>query len=195
VTRWKLKNRQEGITLVEVLISLGIFAVLLGSMFTIASETSNYVHAANSEFTVQREASSAFQKLKEVLRKSSWITTDPDFGITYPRILEDGTLEFLILEDLDGNGYAFNQATGLLEWNDTVFSVRHNADDKTLSVYRGNLPVRHLGSNIQNVQFTTFLQDSSLNYKEIRVSILAEKTTNRGRVIRFQFSGSIYMRN
>jgi len=195
------RSRKEGFSLLEVAISLGIFATLMISMFTIAGETSAYVRDTESAFTVQREATGAFQKLKDVLQRSSWVTID---GITYPRIPEtmNGTsgepinlLEFRVLDDLDGNGYPFEEATGLLEWNTNVFSIRHDPAAGTLAAYRGDLPVRHLGYHVKEVQLDTFLEDNSLDYKEIHASILAEMTSHRGKVISFKFSGSFYMRN
>lgn len=174
--------RQQGLSLVEVGVSLSVFSILLVSVFSIAVETSNFIGDTDVDHSVRTEVGRVYGRLSEVLRKSGWNELG---AVEYPRVTKGGKeLEFRLLRDLDGNGHAFDSSTGQLEWSPTIYSVRLDGTTGVLAVYDDQDQVFLLGRHIEDVDFATYIQDNSLHLKEIQVSITASRTTRRGDVDR-----------
>jgi prepilin-type N-terminal cleavage/methylation domain-containing protein len=183
----------RGFSLLELVVRLAIFSILAVTVFSITVETSAFLGDQDSDLQMQIDADRAFQKLAELLRKSGWVT---EAGVTYPLVESGGAaLEFKILKDLDGNGYAFDSDTGDIEWDPRVFTVKRNTATDVLSVYNGNTRVLDLSRHIVGIDFFTYFEDPSLGLKEIRVSIVARRQTHRGDPISFTRSSSIFLRN
>jgi len=186
------RERNGGFTFVEVAISLAIFAVLMASAFSLTQETTSFVLDNDTDVAVQNEGNRAYDRLLGVLRKTGRVTLG---GVTYPRVTGGGTqLEFRKLADLDGNGYAFDQATGVLEWDPSVYTLAADGGNY-LDVYRGGVKVYPLGRFIQNVQFQTINEDPTLHLKEIRITYEARKPTNKGFDMVHTVNANVHMRN
>jgi hypothetical protein len=116
--------------------------------------------------------------------------------VNYPRVIGGGkVLQFRMLRDLDGNGYAYSQATGLLEWSPQVYSIQVDAKGD-LRVFDAALnPLWHLCRHVQNLSFETHVENGALQLKEIRVNLGTRKANKRGESFEFSILGSIVMRN
>lgn len=183
---------RSGFTLIEVSISMGVFAVLLASVFSIAVETSSFLGETDADVAVQMEGNRAFTRLAEILRKSGRVDIA---GVTYPRVTNgDSELQFRILADRDGNGYAFEEGTGLLEWDDRVFTVAADSEGN-LDVYDGANKVYALGRYASGLRFQTIAENNALHLKEIQVEFQASKQAPSGATAIFPVKGSIHMRN
>ncbi len=184
--------RSAGFTLLEVGISLTVLCILFASAFSITFETFAFVGDNEAVAGAQGEASQAIDRMTEILRKTGWCTVA---GVTYPRVLSGGSeLEFLVLRDLDGNGYPFSATTGEVEYGPVRYRIRADASGN-LRVFNGAAAVWHLCRNVRAITFETYLQDPTLQMKEIRVSIEARKLTRRGEAIDRVLVGNINMRN
>lgn len=189
----KTPFRLDGFTVIEVVVSLAVFAIVVVSVLSVAAETSSFIGNTDIDYNVQANANRAYTRLSNVLRKSGWNETG---GTTYPQIAEGGAeLRFRLLADLDGNGYAFDATTGDLEWGATIYSVRLDSTTGTLSIHDGAAPVHVLGRHVQSVSFATYNEDPALHLKEIRLTLQTEQTTREGHVIRYDTTSSIHMRN
>lgn len=184
--------RQAGFTILEAAITLAIFAMLLSSVFSIAIETSSFVRDNEDDVVVQMEGNRAFQRFSDILRKSGRVTAG---GIDYPRVINGGTgLELKRLSDLDGNGFAFDAATGALEWDPAVYTVKADAAGN-LDIYNGATRVYPLGRFIRNLTFQTVVENPALHLKEIRITFEARKPTIKGFDMIESVSASVHMRN
>jgi hypothetical protein len=96
--------------------------------------------------------------------------------------------------DLDGNGYAFDQATGALEWDPFVYTLATDSGNN-LDVYRGGVKVYPLGRFIQDIQFQTINEDPTLHLKEIRITYEARKPTDKGFDMVHSINANVHMRN
>ena len=186
------RDRSIGFTLVETIVSLTVLGILLVSAFSIAVETYSYVADTDVDYSAQNEATQAFTRLTELIRKTGWNTIGT---VTCPQVVSGGN-EFLfrVMRDLDGNGYAFSGTTGDKEWGLKIYSVRRDTSGN-LRIYDGLTPVWHLGRYASSINFATYLQDPTLGMQEVRVTIQTRKFTRRGFPIDFSLSGSIDMRN
>ena len=188
-----MQVRQRGMTIIEVIIATAMAIVMMVSVLTIASETIALARFGDDVAQLQTETNRSFNRLAEILRKCGWnsdgVTAFPDIN------LAGDELRFRIPEDLDGNGYPFDQASGDVEWSAEVFVARLDNASRTLAVYdRTNTMVWTLGSNISAVQFSTIIEDGTLDPNEVRVSITALRSTPKGDLTHLS-TGSIFMRN
>jgi prepilin-type N-terminal cleavage/methylation domain-containing protein len=182
----------RGHTLLEVVIAVAVMSVLLASVLSIATETYAAVGENEANVTAQSEAVQGMDRLTEVLRKCGWSTAG---GGTYPRVLAGGTeLEFRVLRDLDGNGYPFSAATGEPEYSPTVYRVALDGHGN-LRIHANGIPVWHLCRKVIAASFATYLEDPSLQMREIRVDLQTRVFTRRGVPIDGSVVGSINMRN
>ena len=186
-------HRQSGLTLVEVAVSVTVFMLLVGSVLSIAVETSNFIGDTDVDYSVQTEVNRSQLRLAEVLRKSGPNSVS---GTSYPVVINSGSeLQFRLLTDLDGNGHPFDATTGQLEWGGTVYSIRLDAPTRTLSIYNGPNPVRVLGRFVDSVSFATYIEDNTLQLKEVRVSIAASKQLKSGQTVQHASTFNVFMRN
>ncbi len=184
---------RSGFTLLEVLISLVIVTLLIGSSFGIATRTFAFIGTNEADFALQAEANRAMERMTEVLRKTGW---NEKGGVSYPLVLGGGTLlDFRVLRDLDGNGFPFDAATGDLEFGPDVYQIKRNHSDGTLAGYAGGIPVWHLARNVAAVAFATRTEDPTLQMKEIRVTLTMKKTPRDRHEVAFTSTATIDMRN
>jgi hypothetical protein len=116
-------------------------------------------------------------------------------GISYPRVSEDGTeLDFRVGLDLDGNGFAFAAATGDLEWDPRVFTVRVD-ESGDLGIFSAGEKVHHLGRRVADPLFETIEENATLHLQEIRIAFDARKTRRAGDDAVFRVQGGVHMRN
>ena len=188
----RVTGNRSGFTLIEVAISMGVFAVLLASVFSITVETSSFLGETDANVAVQMEANRAFTRLAEILRKTGRVEIA---GVAYPRVTNGGSeIQFRILADRDGNGYAFEEGTGALEWDNQVFTVTTD-DEGNLDVYSGASKVYALARYISGLRFQTIAENNTLHLKEIQVEFQASKSAPSGATAVFPVKGSIHMRN
>lgn len=187
------RDNRKGFTLLEMMISLAVISLLLTTVFSITLETCSFVGDNDVDFAAQNEANQGFERMTELIRKCGWSTLG---GVSYPRVTGGGkVLQFRVLRDLDGNGFAYSQATGLLEWSPEVYSIQADAKGD-LRVFDASLkPLWHLCRHIQNLTFETHNENGTLQLKEIRVNLGTRKTNKRGEIFEFSILGSIVMRN
>ena len=183
----------RGHTLPEVLIAAAIIFLLVAVGLSIASESMKMAAFAEADFRVQHEANRSFRRLTEVLRETGW---NSEGSTTFPEISVDRTeLRFRQLADLDGNGYAFDETTGELEWGAMIYTLRIDPDEKLLAIFDAtDERVLVLGRYIDSVEFRTHLQDPTLHRQEVRVTIRTEKLSPDGDPLTFISAGSIHLR-
>jgi hypothetical protein len=181
-----------GFTLLETTISLALIGVLLTSVLSITVETASFIGDTDVDNAIQMEGNRAFQRLAEVLRKSG---RSELAGVSYPRVTAGGSeVEFRILTDLDGNGYPFEESTGVLEWSPTIYTVKAEPSGD-FGIYDGGTKVYHLARFIFDVSFETANENPARHFKEILVSFQARRSTRAGADLAYETNGSIHMRN
>ncbi|MFN0058231.1 MAG: type II secretion system protein J [Planctomycetota bacterium] len=190
------KQQPGGFTLIELTISAALMSLLAAVALNIGMESTRMVAFADADTQVQAEANRGFRRISEVLRKTGW-NTEPLTATTYPEIPAGNTeLRMRMLADLDGNGFPFDEDTGDLEWDNTVFSVRFDAVNQTVAIYDpfGN-QVMLIARHVTAFSASTYLQDPTLNFNEIRLLVQVQQNGPRGELLSYTASGSVHMRN
>ncbi|MEM7261552.1 MAG: prepilin-type N-terminal cleavage/methylation domain-containing protein [Planctomycetota bacterium] len=188
-----LPSRSAGFTIVEMTMVIAISAILIAVALTVGAETLKYTAYAQDDFSVQHEANRAYNRITEVLRKTGWST---DATETYPRVIDGGAaLELRLLDDLDGNGWPFSGTSGDLEWGSEIYTIRREADGTVAIFDNTDTVVWTCGRLIESISFETVIQEPSLHFQEVRITILATRTTADGVPLSFTAAGSVHMRN
>lgn len=183
----------SGFTIVEVAVSLAVLAMIFTTVFSVTVETARFLSENDTSTTLQVEGQRSLERLTEVLRKSGRVT---EGGVTYPRVVAGGAgIEFRVLSDLDGNGYAFDAGTGDLEWSPVVYTAGLDGNGNFGVFDPTGVQVYSLGRFINNLRFETIAENSTVHFREIRVSFEARGPAISGYDMAFPFNGSIHMRN
>jgi hypothetical protein len=178
--------------LIETSVAMAVLGLLLLPTFSMTLETTAFLGDHEIDNVLQAEGNRIFNRLSEVLRKSGRVVVDE---VTYPAVVSGGAaLEFLVLEDVDGNGHVFDESTGALEWSPTVFHIETDTLGN-LGIYQGDELVYHLGRFVRNLNFQTVDGSPSLHLKEIQLYFELQRPTRSGYDMRYVVSGSIHMRN
>lgn len=186
------RSDNDGFTLVEASIALAIFATLLASAFSLAFDMSSFVRDYDDDVAVQTEGNRIVERFMDVLRESGRVTIG---GVTYPRVVAGGAeLEFRVLQDLDGNGYAFDDATGALEWSPKIFRMKTDAAGN-LGIYDGASVVYALGRFVTGLEFRTIAEDATLHLREVRIRCESRKPTGKGYDAVQAVDASVHLRN
>jgi len=189
----KEESRQKGMTLIEIILVSALMMIMMGSIFAVVTGGVSMAHFNSSVAHLQSQTVRSFTLLSEVLGKCGW---NNDGVTVFPEINTAGDeMQFRIPEDLDGNGYPFDQATGDVEWGEEVYTLRLDPDTRILSIYdSSDTIVRVLGTSISSVELLTIVEDDTLDPNEVKVSIQATGATPEGDVTRI-CAGSIFMKN
>jgi hypothetical protein len=183
----------SGFTVIEVAVSLAVLAMIFTTVFSITVETARFLSENDTSTTLQLEGQRSMERLTEILRKTGRTTVG---GVTYPRVVSGGTgIEFLVLTDIDGNGYPFQASNGDLEWDPTVYTAGLDPNGNFGIFDAGGNQVYALGRFINNLSFETIAENASIHFREIRVSFDVRGPAISGYDMVFPFSGSIHMRN
>lgn len=183
-----------GFTIVEFLISLGVIMLLAAVAMSASFESSRFFGFADTDYRVQLEATRGFRRLSQELRRSGW---NNDGVEDFPAVSAAGDeLRFRLLTDLDGNGEPYDDATGDLEWSTNVYSVRLDSKTRTMGVYDAmDAQLMVLARQVDQIAFATYLEDPTLQLRELRVTITTAMTAPGGEVITYSTDGSVLMRN
>jgi len=184
---------KSGFTIIEVAVSLAVLVMIFTTVFSITVETARFLSENDTSTTLQLEGQRSMERLTEILRKTGRVTSA---GVSYPRVVAGGTgIEFLVLTDIDGNGYPFDGTTGALEWDPTVYTAGVDSNGNFNVLDSGGNKVYALGRFINNLSFETITEDSSIHFREIRLAFDVRGPAISGYDMVYPFSGSIHMRN
>lgn len=187
------RRPESGFTAIEMVVAMSILSILLVGVLTISVETARFTAYADDDYIVQNEVQRSISKMTDILHKTGWADIG---GVTFPQVWNQGNeLDFVLNGDIDGNGYAYNEVTGELEWAPVIYTSRRDPTTGTLGVYVGPFLLWVLGSNVTDVDFLTNVEDNSIQFKEIRVTVQADRATPNGTPVTYRRSTSIHMRN
>jgi len=186
-------SERSGFTVLEVAVSMTIIVLLIGSMFSVTVETSAFLRDNDADSMLQLEAQRTVDKFTEILRKCGRV--DAGGGITLPLVVNGGReLQFRVLADLDGNGYAYNEGTGAVEWGARLYTARADASGN-LAIYEGATRIYPLGRFVNNLRFETVAENPALHLKEVRIRFDARRAAPSGYIASYSVDTSIHMRN
>jgi len=196
-----------GYTLVELVISLGIFSVVLGSLFTVLVSQNNFFGRANARMEVDASVRKVMMNMVKELRAAKIEYVDirdrplDQGGVSLDHI-NGRSITFQVPVDWDGDADVFNEygviewgAEGQLDWflefyydstNGQV--IRRVWDGSNAEVSSTVIAAGISGFNIQGFEFnsgTGTYQSIAGNYTKdiVEITVTAQKTTLGGRAL------------
>ena len=215
-------NKKSGYTLVELIISFGIFTVVMGSLFSLMISQNSYFGRANARLDVNANARKVMMNIVKEVRMAK-----VELVNIYDQPLHQGavtlnhingrSISFQVPVDWDSDGDVFNQY-GIIEWgaddqldwsleyyydnaNNEVVRRVWNASSEVSAVV---IAVGISAFNIQGFRYNTGTQTyESLAGAYVRdiveITVTAQKNTLAGRAlvppIAVTLSNKIYFRN
>lgn len=114
----------QGMTLVEVLVAMGLFAVVGSLLLGLALSTNDVTEATRNRTGVAEETRTAMERITRELRQSSGLES-----VTLPTVASPGTTSFTFWTDFNGDGAKTNNAT-----DPEVLTYRWDASTHRLSL-------------------------------------------------------------
>ncbi|MFC4785492.1 PulJ/GspJ family protein [Nocardioides sp. MAHUQ-72] len=114
----------EGMTLVEVLVAMALFAVVGSLLLGLALSTNDVTEGTRNRTGVAEETRTAMERITRELRQSSGLE-----AVTLPTVAAPGTTSFTFWTDFNGDGAQTNNAT-----DPEVLTYRWNAGTRKLSL-------------------------------------------------------------
>ncbi len=188
-------NSKRALTLAEVIVTVGIFSVILGLLYGIFIAGNDMFQVARDESDLQAEARRALMYMTRELKNATRTSAqNPSPNLSIPSHPNNKHVEFCLPEDKDDDGY-ITDSDGETEWNTNdkiqyqyipgqqILRRLHKGDHLTLA------------NDVTDVQFIDNDIDGSLPLTELQIVITITKTTSSNRVITFTLSSIVRLRN
>ncbi|MCG2713185.1 MAG: type II secretion system GspH family protein [Candidatus Omnitrophica bacterium] len=195
-------KRKGGYTLVELLVSLGIFGVLIGSLFTILISQNNFFGRASGAMEVGVTARKVMVLLVKELRTAKQeVVTVYDRPLDQAGVIEDHingrSILFQVPVDFDGDGDFFDE-NGLIEWGcegGHEWAIEYYWDNTNNRVMRrlwdtSSTAVSEtvIAENISNFLIEGYMYNGaayerSSSCQLLKITVTAQKTTLLGRTL------------
>lgn len=189
------RKSRRGMTLLEVMMAVGIFSIVMGTLFGLAFAFNDTARVQEVKLYTQDDARQALEFMVKDLRQAA------RSSINWAS-LPSSTLSYRIAEDVDGNGVAVN-ANGNLELGSIRTLGRDttdlNQDGKTQTqlVFTRNGTTRVLANSLspENGPTNYGIRFEPWGTNGIRIQLQTMGTTRRGQPIRTSLSAVVFPRN
>lgn len=181
----RVNPRYKGFTFIETIVTLLIFSIILGAIFTAMAMGRLSWYSGDAQVEVQQETRKGLSGMTRELRqtRSSVIRDVPPDGNYY------NTITFNVPEDIDGDGDTIDN-TGNIEWSsDITYSLGGLNNKQLLRTEGGQSTV--LANNITLLQF----RRGSTTQELLEINLQAEKKTIRGHSIQSSLGSQVKLRN
>ena len=190
------KKTGRGFTLIEVLISSVIAAIILSSIYSIYKTGNDLWDIKSHQADLQAMARIAIERmtkeLKGATRTSSRIPS-PNLAISAAPNNENVT--FYLPVDLDVDGRITDNTTGAIEWDTTnAIQYQYDSGEKTLTRL-ANSTTETIARDVADIQFIDAGIDSQLYVTELKIILTLTKTTPRQRTIATTQTSMVKLRN
>lgn len=215
----KIKSKSSGFTLVELLVTMGIFSVIIGSLFSVLISQNNFVSLCSGKWEVARKS----RKIMNILIKEARMSSPLNVSV-YSLPMDQGgsvrtdtgpSLEFQSPVDWDADG-DFVDEFNRVEWgaeNSLGWSIEYCWDSATEQVLRrvwddtNSLVSQVLvADNITNFQVVGLIYDTGTNsyipeddMEMAEIQMTSVQRTSGGRTLAvpltFELQNTVFFRN
>jgi prepilin-type N-terminal cleavage/methylation domain-containing protein len=190
------KRDISGFTLIEILISSAIAAIILSAIFSIYKTGSDLWDIKSSQADLQGRARVAIEQmtkeLKSATRTSSRI---PSPNLIIPAAPNNINITFYLPNDLDADGRITDNTTGLIEWDtNNAIQYQYDSGEKTLTRLADSTTAT-IARDVTDIQFIDASIDSQLYLTELKIILTLTKTTPSQRMITTAQTSMVKLRN
>ena len=173
----------RGFTLVELLVTVFIFAMIFAATFAVLTVGNNSWYTGNEQVQVSQEVRKALLTMDRELRQSrSSVISD---------VFADGAyydaITFRVPEDTDDDGDVID-AAGNVEWSDQI-NYSRNAENQIIRTTAAGTSI--LANDISNLQFRRPSGSPSI----VEMYLTSQRSTAMGRQLSANIMSSVKMRN
>jgi len=183
---------RRGITLVEILVSTVICALLFGILAAAAIESSSVFQTADVLAILQADARLALIKMVSDLRETS--LSQIAIAKDTPIVNTDTIQYYLPLDaNLDGVPDDLTRSSSNF-WDLNIITISFDPSTKSLIKNKGtNIDV--LANYIKGIYFFDYTLDNTLSMNELKIILELEKATSQGHVYNTNYTAVVSMRN
>lgn len=187
--------RNKSMTLVEVLVSMVIFTMVLGFMYS-AYYSGTDIWQVNVEKTdLEARARIAMDLMSSELKSATRTSSlNPSPNLVIPSQPNNNDIHFHLPADNDGNGL-LTDASGRIEW-DMNNSVKYQyvpGQKELRRLEKGAFTV--IARDVLEVRFIDASIDSMMALAELRIILTMQDTTRLGRSVSYTVNANVRLRN
>ncbi|MFH0856213.1 MAG: prepilin-type N-terminal cleavage/methylation domain-containing protein [Candidatus Omnitrophota bacterium] len=162
------RNSAAGFTLVEVLVTSVILAVLVTALFLVLNLGQSSWTNADTGIQLRQEIARALMFMSQELKQTSAAKIDLTLNSSA------GSISFRIPQDPDGDGYVVD-ASGNIDWSPEI-NYSLNSSGQVLREYGGVTSI--IANNISSLAFTRILSEV------LQIDLTASRVSNTGVTLR-----------
>ena len=170
----------RGFTLVEILVTSVVLAVLIVSLFLVLSIGQRSWLSADVTIQLRQEIARGIINMGQELKE----TSPAKINLTLNN--SSNSITFKIPQDINGDGSVVD-ASGNIEWSSNITYALNSANQVTRAVSAGSTTI--LANNVTSLQF------SRIQNEVLRINITAAKTSNAGQLLQDTGQIIITLRN
>jgi len=170
----------KGFTLVEVLVTSVVLAILIVALFLVLSIGQRSWLSADASIQLRQEIARAIVVMGQELNETSPAKINITLNNSSPSIT------FKVPQDTNGDGYPVT-AAGDIEWSPNITYSLNASHQIQRQVSGGATSI--IANNIASLQFTRILNEV------IQINVTASKTSNIGRLVQDSGQVTIKLRN
>jgi len=222
----RLTLARRGTTLLETMICVVLFAFLMLAIYWVLQGSWGLYQGGVTHSELQELGRKAMARILGDVREAGQIDNWPDED--YPYIFTDGNatgafadhahapalhaeagpgrfgygpsgeIVFKQAEDVDGDGYPTDAATGEIEWSDDEISYvlvtgAHGVNELQRRVNAGSAAL--IARHVERVTFDSYLTDPAVGFNQIRIRLHLRRQTASGKTVRAFLTATATMRN
>ncbi|MCM8826707.1 MAG: hypothetical protein NC904_04225 [Candidatus Omnitrophica bacterium] len=188
-------KRKKCLTLIEVLLSASILAVISAIMLSFFIQGSNLWQLITNQSDLRSIARNAMNYMTQELEKTTRTSPDiPSPNLSIPSKPNNNSVDFYLPIDIDGNGLIID-ALGNTEWDKSnKIQYQYVPGLKQLRrLEKGNQYV--IANNVVSIEF----EDNSINpvlyNNELKIILTLEKVTPQNRTVSVNLTSIVKLRN
>lgn len=175
-------RKRKGASLIELLVSVGIFAVIIMAIFAVMEIGKGAWFTGDVTIELRSEIVKAFMWMERELKETRASEVSLGSGET------SSTLSFRVPQDNNGDGTVLD-STGAVEWSGNITYALNGSNEITRTDLSGNTSV--IAHNIVSLQFSRPAAELNM----LQVTITARKASSVGRVAQENGMITVKMRN
>lgn len=185
---------RAGLTFIEYLCVASLLTLVSGVLLDFSIRQVDLIQVSEAEAEVRTHAQLAIEAMTRELRHATRAAVGSPPNLSVPPAPGNTAILFYLPADLDGNGLIID-AAGLLEW-DLPNLVQYQYVPAARQVQRvAGATTRVLATDVTSATFEDRTIDASLGVEEVRIRLVLQRTTPRGRAVSTAASAIITLRN
>ncbi|MCX5703054.1 MAG: type II secretion system protein [Candidatus Omnitrophica bacterium] len=189
------RKKQQGFTLVEVLLSAGISAIISTIILGLVIQGSNIWQSVTSQSDLRSVARNALNYMSQELRNTTRASTEnPSPNIAIPSKTNNRSIDFYLPLDIDDNGFIVD-VLGKTEW-DKSNKIQYQYIPGLKQLRRLEKGHQHIIANeVSDIRFEDNSINSALKNNELRITLNLSRSISGQKEVSEALTAVVKLRN